>query len=167
MKAVAAVLAALVAVGVLMYVYTAPMETQDQLEMTEAEIAQIEAEVLGFADAHLAAFGQLDAGLLLSYWMEDNISSVSFAQRMVGTEETSTFFDGLVASWQQTTSEWQPGSIVDVISPTLALFQGTSRQEVTLSDGGELVQRIHFTHFLKKIDGEWKIQRNHVSGGVW
>ena len=114
MKAIAAVLAALVAVGVLMYVYTAPMEDQDQFEMTEAEIAQIEAEVLGFADAHLSAFGQLDADLLLSYWMEDNISSVSFAQRMVGTEETSTFFDGLVASWQQTSSEWQPGSIVDV-----------------------------------------------------
>jgi len=48
MKAVAAVLAALVAVGVLMYVYTAPADAP--AEMTEAEIAQIEAEVKQFAE---------------------------------------------------------------------------------------------------------------------
>jgi len=165
MKAVAAVLAALVAVGVLMYVYTAPADAP--AEMTEAEIAQIEAEVLEFAEAHLSAFGELDADLLMSFWLEDNISSVSFVQRMAGTEEMSAFFDGLVASWQQTNAEWQPGSIVDVISPTMALFQGTSRQEVAFSDGRELVQRVHFTHFLRKVQGEWRIQRNHVSGGVW
>jgi len=121
-------------------------------EMTEAEIAQIEAEVMEFADTHLAAFSELDTDLLLSFWMDDDISSVSFAQRAVGTGELSAFFDGLVASWQQTESAWQPGSIVDVISPTMALFQGTNRQDVSFTDGRELVQRIHFTHFLKKIN---------------
>jgi len=165
MKGLIAVLGLLLVLGVGFFLYSSP--TAPSAEMTEAEIAQIEAEVMQFAEAHLSAFGELDAEVLTSFWLEDNISSVSFAERMVGTEETSIFFDGLVASWQQTNSEWQPGSIVDVISPTMALFQGTSRQEVAFSDGRELVQRIHFTHFLKKVDGEWKIQRNHVSGGVW
>ena len=62
--------------------------------------------------------------------------------------------------------EWLPGSVVDVISPSMALFQGTVTSDVTMPDGEAFVQHVHHTILLAKVDGSWKIQRRHVSGGV-
>jgi ketosteroid isomerase-like protein len=134
--------------------------------MTETQIAQIEAEVMAFEENKLPAFMALDADRLMGLWVGGDISSVSFAERIVGLEAMRTFYEQLVASWAETRMEWMPGSVVDVIAPDLALFQGTARQATTNEDGVSYVQNVHFTDFLKKVEGEWRIQRNHVSGGV-
>jgi hypothetical protein len=65
MKAVLAILAALLALGALFYFYTAPTET---CEMTEAEIAQVEAEVIAAAEGqHRAWRSQQDMDEYMSY----------------------------------------------------------------------------------------------------
>ena len=135
-------------------------------EMTEGEIAQIEAEVMAFAGTHIKAFMDLDADQLMDLWVDGNISSVSFSERIVGAEDMMAFYDNLVSGWAETRMEWLPGSVVDVLSPDWALFQGTTEQATTNLEGVSFVQHVHFTDLLKKVDGEWKIQRNHVSGGV-
>jgi ketosteroid isomerase-like protein len=163
MKALLAGLALLVVLGLGFFLYSSPSAPT---QMTEAEIAQIEAEVMAFAEDHLATFEALDADRLTGYWVEGNITSVSFAERIVGPEEMAAFYENLVGGWATNDGEWLPGSVVDVISTDMALFQGTARQETTTPEGGSRLMNLHFTHFLKKIDGTWKIQRNHVSGGV-
>jgi ketosteroid isomerase-like protein len=151
MKALLAGLALLVVLGLGFFLYSSPSAPT---QMTEAEIAQIEAEVMAFAEDHLATFEALDADRLTGYWVEGNITSVSFAERIVGPEEMAAFYENLVGGWATNDGEWLPGSVVE------------ARQETTTPEGGSRLMNLHFTHFLKKIDGTWKIQRNHVSGGV-
>ena len=134
-------------------------------EMTSADRAQVEAEVNEWADGFLAAFADLNPDKMTSFWTQDGISSVSFARRMTSSAEMADFYDGLLSGWTSSQAEWMPGIVIDVISPTTAVFQGSSRQATTNSEGVSLVQLIHFTHYLKKVDGAWKIQMNHVSGG--
>jgi len=134
--------------------------------MTEAEIAQVEAEVMDWAEDLSTAYEQLSRDRLAGYWLQENVSSVSFAERAVGLEEIAAIIQNLMANRASIDQEWLPGSVVDVLSPTMALFQGTMRSSVTTPDGNAFVQRVHHTILLKKVDGSWKIQRSHVSGGV-
>ena len=108
----------------------------------------------------------MNADRLTDYWLQDNVSSVSFAERDVGLEEIAARYQYLISTRTSIDQEWMPGSVVDVISPTMALFQGTMRSSVTTPDGNAFVQHVHHTLLLKRADGSWKIQRGHVSGGV-
>ena len=163
MRALLALGALLVVLGLGFFLYSTPTAP---VEMTEAEVAQVEAEVMAFAEDHLSAFEALDADRLTGYWVQDNVTSVSFAERIVGLEDMALFYENLVARWASNEMEWLPGSVVDVIASDVALFQGTARQATTSPEGESQVMEVHFTHFLRKMDGTWKIQRNHVSGGV-
>jgi ketosteroid isomerase-like protein len=92
MKAVVAILAALVCLGALFWFYTAP---KAPVEMTQAEIAQIEAEVreeiITIADAINDGYMRGDAEPLLSayasdvriYWTGMNVTREGFEERMV------------------------------------------------------------------------------------
>lgn len=136
-------------------------------EMTTADRTQVEAEVNEWAEGFLAAFADLNPDQMMSFWIQDGVSSVSFARRMTSSAEMADFYHGLLSGWTSSQAEWMPGIVIDVISPTTALFQGSSRQATTNPEGVGLVQLIHFTHYLKKVDGAWKIQMNHVSGGAF
>jgi len=168
MKPTLAVIAAVLAVVALLYVATVPTATPEmaEAEITEAELAQIEAEVMAFAEDHLTAFEELSSDRLMGFWAEGSISSVSFNQRVVGSEEMVPFYENLVTLWTTTEMEWLPGMVVDVISPDVALFQGTARQATTTAEGENELMTVHFTHLLKKVNGSWRIHRNHVSGGA-
>lgn len=163
MKALIAGLGLLVVLAAAFLLYSSPTAPP---EMTEADRARIEAEVMAFADSHIQAFMALDAERLMDFWIAGDISSVSFAQRIVGADDMRAFYESLVSSWAETQMEWLPGSTVDVLSPDLALFQGTTRQATTNQEGESFVQHVHFTDLLEKVDNSWKIRRNHVSGGV-
>jgi len=164
MKPFVAILAAVFGAGALLFIASEPRVVQH--EMTPAEIAQIEAEVMAFSDDWAAAFNEMNADRLAAYWVQENVSSVSFADRRVGIEEISAAYPDLFSGRVSTNQEWLPGRVVDVLSPTAALFHGTVRSEITPSEGDAFVQHVHFTHLLRKVDGTWKLQRNHVSGGV-
>jgi ketosteroid isomerase-like protein len=136
-------------------------------EMTEAEIAQIETEVMAFEESKAAAFSTLDPDRLMELWADGEISSVSFGEdRIVGRGEMQAFYENLLPNWAETKLEWLPESTIDVLAPDLVLFQGTARQATTNQEGSSYVQHVHFTELLRKMDGEWKIRRNHVSGRV-
>jgi ketosteroid isomerase-like protein len=163
-KGLIAVLFALVILGLAFFLYSSPSAPP---EMTEAEIAQIEGEVMAFEEGKPAAFSTLDPDRLMELWADAEISSVSFGEdRIIGHEAMQAFYENLLPTWAETQMEWLPGSTIQVLSPELALFQGTVRQATTNQEGVSYVQHVHFTDLLRKMDGEWKIQRNHVSGRV-
>ena len=136
-------------------------------EMTEAEIAQIEAEVTAFQEGKAEAYSTLDPDQVMALWADGEISQVSFGlDRIIGQEEMQAFFENLLSTWTESQMAWLPGSTIEVLSPDLALFQGTVRHATTNQEGVSRVQHVHFTDLLRKMDGEWKIQRNHVSGRV-
>lgn len=132
-------------------------------QMTDAEKAQIEAEVSEWAEGFLAAFGELNPDRLMRLWVGENISSVSGGLRLTSAAELDGFYQNLVAGWASVEMEWLPGAVVDVLSPDIALFQGTARQVAVDPEGVRGVGDVHFTNLLKKVEGAWKIQRNHVS----
>ena len=136
-------------------------------EMTEAEIAQIEAEVMAFEESKAAAFSTLDPDRLMEFWADGDISTLNFGEdRIIGQEGLRAFYENLLPSWAETQMSWLPGCTIDVLSPELALFQGTVRQPITNQEGVSYVEQVNFTELLRNIDGEWKIQRSHASGRV-
>ena len=85
MRGVVAGLAVLLVLGLFFFRFAAEppsaTDTPSTAEMTEAQIAQIEAEVMAFEESKLPAFAALDADRLMGLWTDGNISSVSFARR--------------------------------------------------------------------------------------
>jgi ketosteroid isomerase-like protein len=166
MKGFIAVVIVLVLAGLAAWAYFTTSSTAPP-EMTDAEIAQIEAEVMAFEERKAAAFSTLDPDRLMDFWADGEISLFNFDQdRYVGQEEIRAFYEDLFGTWAQTQMEWLPGSTIDVLSPDLALFLGSVRQPLTYQEGGNYVAYVHFTDLLRKIDGEWKTQRSHASGRV-
>mgnify|MGYP001828313569 CR=1 FL=1 len=136
-------------------------------EMTEAEIAQIETEVMEWMGSHVRDYAELNPELLLGAWNAEDCSSTRFADRSTNRQELEAQVRRVLGGWASVNIELLPGSVVDVISPSMAVFQGTGRQEYTPQGGQPGLYRVHFTYFLEKNTGDWKIRRNHVSGGVW
>jgi hypothetical protein len=124
MKAIVAVLAALVALGALFYFYTAP--TTAPAEMTEAEIAQIEAEVLEWAEAFMDGWeagtpdARCEANLALVH--PDHVTYLTGG----APQRKADWFDycmGVHENWASFTGDWTETS-VRVISPDAAVFLG-------------------------------------------
>ena len=128
---------------------------------------RVEAEVMAWMEDYLAQYTDLDPDPLLDAWLQEDCSSVSFAEKAVTRQELEAQVNGVLDGWEAVRLELLPGSVVDVISADMAVFQGTARQDFTPKGGEPGVWRIHFTFFLNKVNGEWKIKRNHVSGGAW
>ncbi len=163
MKGLITALAALVVLGLALFLYSSPTAPP---EKTEDEIAQIQAEVIAFEEDRVDAFEERSANRLLEGWYDHDVFEVSFAERLAGRKETGAFYEELASRWASVEMEWMPGSTVDVISPTVALFQGTARFATTNPAGGSALQNLHIAQFLRKVDGIWKIQLEHASGGV-
>ena len=152
MKAVAAVLAALLAVVVLMYVYTAP--TQAPTEMSQAQIDQIETAVKQAATDQMntwIAQEDLDAHVAdHSDWAGNPWSGARSLQQMRDRQERGwAQYDWAVLA----PPEWE----VRVLGPEAAAVKGTL--EMTRTDTAGVVFR-HFADWAQVWvveEGLWKL----------
>jgi len=162
MKAVAAGLAALVVMGVLFFLWASP--TAPPAEMTEAEIAQIEAEVNQVLDDLMAAWNAEDLERSLAPFGSDDLHIVwatdvdtnpaMFRERMVDIWEW-------VPEWE---GEWDYKH-VKVISPASALFLGRFHATLAYSSGDTRSWQPSLTCLLELGDSGWKITvAHHVLG---
>jgi len=162
MKATAAVVAAVLAVVVLLYVATVP--NAPPAEMTEAEIAQIEAEVMNWSDQWLEAATNLDAEGTAALMDPEDAHFVAggtayratWAEYLAGSQE-------LYGGWEVWGGEWDARR-VDILGPGVALLTGQATGPVRVVDGGEFTNRVRLTFVVRKTEGEWKGFYGHVSG---
>ena len=135
-------------------------------EMTEAEIAQIEGEVLEAMEARFEAWRQLDAEGIMEGWHPTATSWVSGARLRD--------FDWLTESTRgvaESLTKWEGGWIetsVTVLSPDAALFQGTFDCRTTGNDGRILLWpgNAVWTALVERTEDGWKITKGANSAGV-
>jgi uncharacterized protein (TIGR02246 family) len=144
------VLAVLVVVGLAFFLYRTP--TAPPAEMTEAEMAQIQAEVEAVNREHLDAMVAGDVDWVLEQFTSD-VVQMGPGYRRVGAEVRDymrgMFAEASPTSWEsQTIDAWVHGDAVYIIA----------RDDVTVSLGaGAMTVSNHvFTRWVKE-DGEWKL----------
>jgi uncharacterized protein (TIGR02246 family) len=164
MKAVIAILAALVCLGALFWFYTAPRAPAD---MTEAEIAQYEAEVTQAIAEVWADFPTVmlsaDAEGFLSLWTQDmRILEPGMDLARAGFEGfIHEFWDGGGAV---TAFEAEPFEVF--VHGDVAYQIGQYRETVQFPDAEpEEAHNNFFARWKKQPDGTWKIDR-FVAGPV-
>jgi uncharacterized protein (TIGR02246 family) len=159
MKALITVAALLVVLGLGFFLYSSPPTS---LEMTEAEIAQIETEVNQVLDDLMTAWnaedleGSLapfDSEELLVRWAADiDDGPQAFRARMVDIWERALEWEG----------DWDY-RYVEVISPTSALFIGSYQAVVSFASGSTRSWHPEWTSLLERKDSGWRIiLANHV-----
>ena len=159
MKALITVAALLLVLGLGFFLYSSPATSP---EMTETEIAQIEAEVNQVLDDLMAAWnaedleGSLapfDSEELLVRWAADiDDGPQAFRARMVDIWERALEWEG----------DWDYRH-VKVISPTSALFIGSYEVTVSFAGGNTRSWHPEWTSLLERTDSGWRIiLANHV-----
>ena len=123
--------------------------------MTEAEIAQIEAEVMAQTDGMLVAWNARDWNATLRFHHPEK---TAFAW-----SGTVYDYDGLMARWETVgenftaqNSTWNNRKI-EVLSKEAAIFQGSFDLRVTRTDGTELYYpgNCVWTALFEPFNGEW------------
>jgi ketosteroid isomerase-like protein len=134
-------------------------------EMTEAEIAQIQAEVAAIGDQMMTALSNLDMSVSVALYdpatMHGNDGTTYYAtydEWVVHNEELFARFEELDADWTNTR--------VDVLAPDVALFVGQNSVDATQVSGARTNIRGYITLVLKKIEGDWRIV-HQASVGRW
>ena len=132
MKGLAAVLGVLVALGLGFLLYSS--DSAPPAEMTEAEIAQIEAEVLEFAEAWMDSWEDMDTDCetAADLWHPEHSAYFSGGERVD--------HDGFIESCHRTTANRASvdGSWTDweirVLSPDAAVFLGSYESTMGYND---------------------------------
>jgi ketosteroid isomerase-like protein len=154
MKAVVAILAALVCLGVLFWFYTAPKAPP--AEMTEAEIAQIEAEVLKATNDMMTAWNAED-GLTGGSYFDSETLNVLWGSNEYDNPES--FGEMWATIWERFPS-WDGGwddSTVKVLNPNQALFRGRYHCTLTDQEGVQTFWRPHLTALFERRADGWKM----------
>jgi len=163
MKGLIAGLGVLLVLGVGFFLYSSP--TAPPAEMTEAEIAQIEAEVSAIADQMMTALSNLDMSFSEAHYdpatMHGNDGTAYFATY----EEWVAHNEELVGRFEELDADWT-NTRVDVLAPDVALFVGQNSVDATQVSGARTNIQGYITLVLKKSEGDWKIV-HQASVGRW
>jgi uncharacterized protein (TIGR02246 family) len=131
-------------------------------EMTDAERAQIEAEVLAWSDQWLEAGTNLDAEGVAALFDQDDghfvsgvLYSGTWAEFLSGSRE-------LYGGWEEWGGTWDARR-VDILGPGVALMTGQATGPLTLADGRRLTNRARFSFVVRETEGEWRGLYGHVS----
>jgi hypothetical protein len=135
-------------------------------EMTEAEIAQIEAEVLEAMEANLEGWRQHSADMIMATFHPTATSwVVGSTPRDFGevTDWVRNFFEGYT-NWE---GGWAETSVT-VLSQDAALFQGTYDCTTTRNDGRMLFWpgNATWTNLLERTEDGWRITKGANSAGA-
>lgn len=143
----------LAAVAVLLLVAACQTATP---EMTEAEIAEVEANALAWSDQWLETATNLDAEGTAALMDRDDGHSVqqgtvyrpTWAEILAGRREMNAPFTNWVAEWDERR--------VDVLGPDVALVTGQATGSVTDTDGREYGVLTRLAFVVRSVSGEWK-----------
>ena len=161
MKGLIAGLAVLLVLGVGFFLYSSP--TEPSVEMTEADIAQIQAELMSWTDEWIESSRSQDADAVAALMDPDEARYVVNATFHSGWEECRNALETLYAGWETWNGDWS-GRSVEVLGPDVAFLIGQVRGPLTLVDGTEGINQVRLSFLLKKrVDG-WKAVYGHGSG---
>ena len=157
MKGLIAGLALLVVLGAAFFLYRSPAGPPP--EMTEAEMAQMEAEAVQEIEAMLDTFGQAvlrgDAQAVSSFWTSDAVI-LEPGVRIEGSEIPS-FMEEVFGTYRYTS--WD-NTVLDLFVHGDVAYAISEYNEVAEAEGQEsmIVNNYSFIR-LEKVDGSWKVDR--------
>ena len=120
MKGLIAGLAALLVLGVGIFLYSSP--SAPSAEMTEAEVAQIEAEVLSVADQWIAAANEVNPDVFLGLFDPAGTHATD-GYHYANYEDWVGRVQRLFSNWEELSWAWTTRR-VDVFSSDVAMFVG-------------------------------------------
>ena len=152
MKALITLLALIVVLGVAFVLYRSPPA---EPEMTEAEIAQIEAEVWAATDANFEGFRQLDPALAMEVWHRD--VSWSWSSRPLNYDQLLQQTTDVLQSFSSYEGAFTPVA-VRVLSPDAAVGQFTYECTITYPDGRVVhyPNNVTMTNLMERTPQGWK-----------
>ena len=154
MKGLITLLAILVVVGLGFFLYSTP--SAPPAEMTDAEIAQIEVEVMQATNDMMAAWNAED-GLASGAFFDSETLNVLWGGNEYDNPES--FGEMYATIWERFPS-WDGGwddSFVKVLGPNLALFRGRYHCTLTNQAGVQTFWRPHFTALFERRTDGWKM----------
>ncbi|MGD8360982.1 MAG: nuclear transport factor 2 family protein [Gemmatimonadota bacterium] len=161
MRTAIRVLVVFLVLGFFAYKYWPPTAPP---EMTEAEIAQVEADAATVGDQWLAAVNGINADAFLDLFDSANTYAVDGAYYATYDEWVGRI-QRLFSTWENV--DWAWGETrVDVIAPDAAMFVGQTEGTRTRTDGQTSNARVGVTLLVRKIGGVWKIVYQG-SAGRW
>lgn len=160
MKGLITLLAVLVVVGLAFFLYRTPTAPP---EMTEAEVAQIESELMSWTDQWIESTRNLDADGVMALLDPDEPRYVVNATFHSGLNECRNAFEALYSGWEAWNPAWSDTS-VEVLGPEAALLIGQVRGPLTLVDGTEGINQVRLTFLLKRRAEGWIATYGHGSG---
>ena len=163
MKALLAGIALLVVLGVGFLLYSSP--AAPPAEMTQAEIAQIEAAVTAVADECVTAMNNLDLEAMAALYDPASMHGNDGANYYATFDEWMTHLHELFGSFEELDSEWT-NTRVDVLAPDAALFVGQSDWTVKRAERADSRVEGYITWVMRNLDGAWKIT-HQASTGRW
>ena len=135
------------------------------VEMTEAEIAQIEAEVTAVAHQLMEGFKNLDLEEAAAVYDPSSMHGNDGATYYATYDEWVVHLEEMVARFDEMDGEWM-NTRVDVIGPDAAVFVGQYDWTVTAVSGTRSRVEAFITQVMRAIGGEWKIT-HQASMGRW
>jgi ketosteroid isomerase-like protein len=156
LKPTVAVVAAVIVFMALLFVASRPTAPP---ELTEAEIAQVEAEAAQEIEAMLNAFGEAvlrgDAEAVASYWTSDAVI-LEPGFRVEGAD-IPAFMDEVFGTYRYTS--WD-NTILDLFVHGTVAYAISEYNEVAEAEGQDpmIINNYSFIR-LEKEDGDWKVDR--------
>jgi hypothetical protein len=162
MKGLMTVLAILVVVGLAFFLYRTPTAPS---AMTEAETAQIEAEVTEAAAGLLESFRTMDAQAIGEWFHPTETSFVwggTILDRVSLVESLGSFMENW-ASWDGAWVETE----VKVLNPDAAMFQGMYGSTIHYTNGRVLrwPGNANYTMLMERTPEGWKVTVGDMDNG--
>ncbi len=155
MKGLITAAAVLVVLGIGFLLYSSPTAAP---EMTEAEIAQIEAEVLGLMESWMEAWRGNDCALSRDLWHPTKIAQPRVGRTGISVDGWIESCTTQMANRESFSGEWTDTD-VRVISPEAAVFSGTYRATYGYRDGspGRHYPTAAQVMLVERTEGGWGI----------
>lgn len=164
MKALLAILALLVVLGLGFLLYSSPT---GPTEMSEAEIAQIQTEVTGVMERSFEGWRQGDTDMILSAFHPTE-TSFSWGTSPWDFATVSEW----VRNWYDTRESWEGGfteTSVKVFNQNEALFQGVYQMTITRRDGRVLHYpgTASWVSLMERTEEGWKVTIGLTAAGSY
>jgi uncharacterized protein (TIGR02246 family) len=152
MKALLAILALLVVLGLGWFLYSSPTAPA---EMTDAEVTQIEAEVLSAGDQWLAAVNEANPDVFLELF-DPSGTHATDGYHYANYEDWSAHVRRLFSSWEDVNWAWT-STRVEVFASDAAMFVGYAEGTLTRTGRDPSNVAPGATLLMKNAGGAWKI----------
>jgi uncharacterized protein (TIGR02246 family) len=147
------------------FLLIAACKTTPPPEMTEAEAAQIEAEVTEVGEQLMAGLRNLDTEATAAIYDPASMHGNDGANYYADYDEWVAHNEDLFGRFEELNAEWKNVRI-DVLAPDVALLVGQNEVTATQTTGDQTNIQGYITLVLRKIDGGWKII-HQASVGRW